>query len=99
MISWVEAWVEAFCAMVAAGGDLSLSRADQITAPLLLMLGEHDGLNPVEVGRRFVEKAAERRGVLRQFRTFPGVGHAIHEQVPEAFYSAVFDFLAKVDGR
>ncbi len=99
VISWVEAWVEAFCAMVAAGGDLSLSRADQIAAPLLLMLGERDGLNPVAAGRRFVEKAAERRGVLRQFRTFPEVGHAIHQQVPEAFYNAVFDFLAKVDGR
>ncbi|PJF31028.1 MAG: hypothetical protein CUN51_06000 [Candidatus Thermofonsia Clade 1 bacterium] len=99
VISWVGAWVEAFCAMVAAGGDVSLSRADQITAPLLLMLGERDGLNPVEAGRRFVEKAAARRGVLRQFRTFPEVGHAIHEQVPEAFYSAIFDFLAKVDGR
>ncbi len=99
VVGWVAAWVDAFCAMVAAGGDVSLSRADQITAPLLLMLGEQDGLNPVSAGRRFVEKAAERRGVLRQFRTFPGVGHAIHEQAPEAFYSAVLDFLAKVDER
>ncbi|MCS6872354.1 MAG: alpha/beta fold hydrolase [Anaerolineae bacterium] len=99
VISWVQAWVEAFCEMVAQGGDLSLSRADQITAPLLLMLGERDALNPVAAGRRFVEKAAERRGVLRQFRVFPEVGHAIHEQAPEAFYSAIFDFLAKVDSR
>ncbi len=99
VVSWVQAWVDAFCAMIAEGGDLSLSRADQITAPLLLMLGERDNLNPPALGRRFVEKAAERRGVLRQFRTFPQVGHAIHEQAPEAFYSAIFDFLAKVDGR
>jgi pimeloyl-ACP methyl ester carboxylesterase len=99
VISWVQAWVDAFCAMIAQGGDVTLSRADQIAAPLLLMLGERDGLNPPALGRRFVEKAAERQGVLRQFRVFPEVGHAIHEQAPEAFYSAIFEFLARVDGR
>ncbi len=99
VIGWVQQWVDAFCAMIAEGGDLTLSRADQISAPLLLMLGEEDRLNPHPLGRRFVEKAAERRGVLRQFRTFPNVGHAIHEAVPQAFYSAVLDFLTKVDSR
>lgn len=97
--AWTYQWVEAFCAMVAAGGDLSLSRAHLIECPLLLMLGENDRLNPPELGRRFVAKAAERPGVLRQFRTFKDAGHSIHIQQSDAFYAAVLEFLLRIDRR
>jgi valacyclovir hydrolase len=95
--SWPPQWVEAFCAMIANGGDLSLSRAHHIDCPLLLMLGENDTLNPVAAGERFIQQA-DRGGGLRQFKVFEDTGHTIHEQQPEAFRTALLTFLRAVDG-
>lgn len=89
---WPYQWVEAFCALIAAGGDISLSRAADIACPLLLMLGSEDRLNPPAAGRHFVERSA-RHGVVRLFREFPGAGHGIHEQQPDSFIAAIREFL------
>lgn len=95
---WPYQWVEAFCAMIAAGGDVSLSRAHEIACPLLLMLGDQDRLNPVAGGQHFIEQAARGRpGVPRHLETFTGAGHPIHEQQPEAFARAVNEFLRTVN--
>ncbi|MBE0691208.1 MAG: alpha/beta hydrolase, partial [Anaerolineae bacterium] len=48
------AWVHAVKTMIDAGGDVSLSLAPSIDAPLLLMLGERDLLNPREYGQNYV---------------------------------------------
>jgi valacyclovir hydrolase len=89
---WPRAWTEAFCAMVAAGGDLSLSRAAEIASPLLIMLGERDTLNPAESGQRFID-AARRHGLPTLLKVFPQAGHAIHEAQPDAFMAALREFL------
>ncbi len=109
--AWPYQWVQAICAIVEAGGDVSLRRAGEIRCPLFLLLGDHDALNPVTSGWRFIEAASggRRRGLgriartlagrwspLRRFQVFPGVGHAIHEERPAEFISVVQDFLKAV---
>ncbi len=84
---WPYQWVDAFCAMIANGGDISLSRAGSHDRPLLLMLGDQDGLNPVAGGETYVRAA--QHGALR---VFPGAGHAIHEQQFEAFIATIRAF-------
>jgi valacyclovir hydrolase len=91
--AWPAQWTDAFCALIAAGGDVSLSRADQIRCPLLLMLGDQDTLNPVADGRRFITAASRADGIARVFEVFAGTGHSIHEQQPDRFLKTVRSFL------
>jgi valacyclovir hydrolase len=88
----IREWVEAILAMVDAGGDISLHLADRIRAPLLLMLGETDYLNPPEYARRLIERAGH--GRLETFTC----GHEIHDQQPERFREVVGSFLASSSG-
>lgn len=88
--AFVLGWIEAVKGIIDSGGDLSLSLADQITAPLLLMLGREDTLNPAEYGQRLVELTPH--GRLQLF----DCGHAIHTQEPEAFKQAIGDFIREV---
>lgn len=44
-------WVRATTMMIDLGGDVSLSLAPQISAPVLLLLGEEDTLNPQSYGK------------------------------------------------
>jgi valacyclovir hydrolase len=87
---WPYQWVEAFCALIAAGGDISLSRAALIRCPLLLLLGENDSLNPPPAGQRYLHAAGSTAKILK---IFAGASHAIHEQQPELFLQTVFTFL------
>jgi len=82
--------------MIEAGGDLSLGRASEILCPLFLMLGEHDTLNPIVAGERFIRQAA-REKMIRRLEAFKGAGHAIHSEQPEAFIAAYRAFLKDVD--
>jgi valacyclovir hydrolase len=86
----IEEWVEAIAGMVDAGGDLSLHLADRVRAPLLLMLGETDYLNPPEYAQRLIERAGH--GRLEMFEC----GHEIHDQQPERFREVVGEFLASL---
>ncbi len=90
--AWPQQWVDAFCAIIDAGGDVSLSRAGQIRCPLLLMLGENDKLNPTAAGQRFVQ-AAGLADSAPQFEVFAGTGHSIHEEQPDRFLKTVRNFL------
>lgn len=80
-------WIQSVKMMIDAGGDVSLSLAQQITCPLLLMLGEQDTLNPREYGQNFVDRVA--KGRLEMFEC----GHAIHDLEWERFKQVVGDFL------
>ena len=93
---WPGEWADAVCAIVEAGGDLSLKRAPEIKCPLLLMVGDNDILNPVSAAQHFVEtaRAGSQNGKpARMFRPFVQTGHAIHEERPEQFIETVRDFL------
>jgi valacyclovir hydrolase len=93
VFAWHQAWTEAFCAIIAAGGDISLDRAADIACPLLLILGENDTLNPPWAGERYIRRAA-RPDFLRKLKIFKDAGHSVHSQYPEAFTVAVRNFLA-----
>jgi valacyclovir hydrolase len=86
----IEEWVEAIAGMVEAGGDLSLHLAERIRAPLLVMLGETDYLNPPEYARQLIERAGH--GRLEMF----DCGHEIHDQQPERFRQVVGEFLTSL---
>lgn len=80
-------WVRALTHMIDKGGDISLSLAPKITAPVLLMLGEKDRLNPQAYGQKFIDQT--KHGRLVMFDT----GHGIHDEDFEGFKRAVGDFL------
>ncbi|MDX2141001.1 MAG: alpha/beta hydrolase [Chloroflexota bacterium] len=80
-------WIAAVKHMIDAGGDVSLSLADKISAPVLVMLGDQDTLNPQEYGQNLVDKL--RHGRLAMFKT----AHAIHDEDWEHFRAVLDEFL------
>ncbi len=91
--AFAQSWIDAVLHLIEVeGGDVSLSSAERITAPLLMLLGRQDHLNPAEYAERYLERAGH--GELKLF----DCGHAIHTEQPEAFRAAVGDFLASVRG-
>lgn len=85
--AFAQQWIDAVLHMVRNGGDVSLSTAHKISAPLLLMLGRDDTLNPAIYAEKYIEKAGH--GRLELF----DCGHPIHDQQPEAFKQVLSDFL------
>jgi valacyclovir hydrolase len=83
----VLGWVTAMKQIIDSGGDISLSRADAVTCPLLLMLGRQDEFNPEHVARQFVARTPRGRLVM-----FDG-GHPIHREQPDAFRQTLWDHL------
>jgi valacyclovir hydrolase len=86
-------WINAARHIIDSGGDLSLSLAEKISAPLLLMLGDQDTLNPAEYGQRLVDRAPN--GRLQIFEC----GHPVHDQQWEAFKAAVGPFLKTAEAQ
>ncbi len=89
--AFAQGWIDAVLHMIdVGGGDVSLSTADRIAAPLLMMLGREDRLNPAEYAERYLERVGHGRLALFD------CGHAIHDQQPEEFRRVVGSFLAGV---
>ena len=61
-----------------------------ITLPTLIVWGEHDGLIPLALGRRFADEIPGARLVV-----VPGSGHAPMIETPQAFLAALGDFLTR----
>lgn len=89
---WPYQWVNAYCAMEAAGGDICLSKAHTIRLPVLFMLGDRDTLNPVSHADKFVSRMPKGRGKVE---VFPGVGHDIYAAQPLGFIAAVKQFYTQ----
>lgn len=89
--SFTRGWVRSTTRMVDAGGDISLSKADQITCPLIIMLGKDDTLNPEKSGQRFVDQTPN--GRLEMF----DCGHPVHDEQTEAFYKITLEHLRNAD--
>jgi pimeloyl-ACP methyl ester carboxylesterase len=64
-------------------------RIHRINMPTLIVWGEQDGLNPPVYGPHFQKQIAGSRLV-----TIPNSAHATPSDAPEAFATAVLDFLA-----
>ncbi len=80
-------WVRAMTRMIDAGGDVSLSAAENITCPLIIALGSADKLNPRHYGQRFIDKVGN--GRLEMFEC----GHAVHDEQRDAFYALTLQHL------
>ena len=73
------------------GADLEvLDKAGSITAPALILAGELD-TRYVELGRRLARAIPK-----AELEIVAGCGHAAHLERPEAFTTAVADFLARI---
>lgn len=87
--AFVADWIRAVVHMIDRGGDVSLSLAPNITAPVLLMLGDKDTLNPQVYGQRFIDAVPD--GRLLMF----DAGHPIHDEQWDAFTTALGRFLSE----
>ena len=83
-------WIKAVKRIIDSGGDLSMSLAQNMTMPLLMMLGDKDMLNPAEYAQRIVERAPDAR--LEMFDT----GHGVHQQDLEGFKRVFGQHLKRV---
>jgi valacyclovir hydrolase len=84
-------WIRAMKMYLDLGGDVSVSLAPNITAPVLMMLGEKDTLNPINCAQVWLSYA--RKGRLQRF----DCGHAIHDERWPEFQQVVSEFLRDVE--
>jgi valacyclovir hydrolase len=82
-----------FRAIMAAGGDISRSRASEITCPALLITGEHDFLATPALVAEMAN--AMPRGEYLEAR---GAGHGVHHDLPEWLVETVSARLAQLSG-
>jgi len=87
----VKQWVDTLVYLSESGGDLSISLSKSNKAPLLMMLGNKDYLNPPEYAAKVLVEAENSR--LRMFNC----AHRIHDELPEVFLNAVFDFIGRYE--
>jgi valacyclovir hydrolase len=83
-----RSFVGAIRAIVAGGGDISLSRAGSIKCPVLLIVGEHDFF----ISPALVAQVAARIPSAEVIEV-PGAGHGVHEDRPEWFAGILLDWL------
>lgn len=81
-------WGGALRGIVAAGGDISLSRAGAITCPVLVIIGSDDPYCPAAVAEELAEAIPRGRYVELE-----GVGHDVHRAVPGVLTKVVLDWL------
>jgi valacyclovir hydrolase len=77
-------------AIVASGGDISLSKVGNITCPVLLIAGEQDFI----VSPGHVSQLSERIAGS-EFLVAEGAGHSVHEDRAEWLEQIILDWLEK----
>lgn len=77
-------------AFVAAGGDISRSRAHQIKCPVCLITGKQDIFNPEALLMKLAEQIA-----TVETHVVEGAGHGVHEDRPDWFAATLTDWLAR----
>ena len=82
-------WAQAMRAITEAGGDISLSRAELITCPALLVTGTYDPVCPPDLVREMA--SAITRG---EFVEAPEAGHDVHCSHHRWLASAVTGWLS-----
>jgi valacyclovir hydrolase len=87
-----QSFSKAITAIIDAGGDISRSKAHNITCPVLLIVGEHDTANPIDLAEQYV--AAVKIGRAIEVK---GAGHDVHIAQPDWFTATVTDWLASAE--
>jgi valacyclovir hydrolase len=85
-----EGWAAAMAALIARGGDISLSRAGAIRCPVLVFNGEGDTANPPAAAHRLAATIPQGAALIAT-----GAGHAVHDDQPGWFYATVPTWLAR----
>jgi valacyclovir hydrolase len=83
-------WAAAAEAIMARGGDVSLSRAGAIRCPALIINGEGDTFNPPAAAHRLARAIPQGTALVA-----PGAGHAVHDDQPAWFFATVPTWLAR----
>jgi valacyclovir hydrolase len=83
----VMQWIRSMKMMIDLGGAQSLPFAENITCPVLMLLGEQDTLNPAAYAQVFLDRVRDGR-----LQLFPG-GHAVHDHHPDVFMRTLEAFL------
>lgn len=81
-------------AILDAGGDISRSKASDIGCPVLLIVGEHDTLNPLANAKDYA--AAVRAGTAIEVE---GAGHDVHASHGDWLIRTTLDWIADVGKR
>ncbi|MCU0482597.1 MAG: alpha/beta hydrolase [Anaerolineae bacterium] len=89
--AFVLGWIKTIHMIIDSGGDVSRSIAHQISAPLLMMLGDKDYLNPPEYAQYIIGNAPDAR--LQIF----SCAHAVHTEAWDDFQRVVGQFLNDVN--
>lgn len=77
-------------AIIAAGGDVSLSKAGKITAPVLLVAGEHDFFAPPALASELAARIRKAEVLVAE-----GAEHNVYANRPEWLTQTILDWLAK----
>lgn len=83
----VLGWSQAVTQMIDAGGDVSVSLAPNISAQLVIMLGESDRLNPPSSAEVFLRGV--KNGRLEMF----ACGHPVHDEQWDGFRRVVGELV------
>ena len=75
---------------MAAGGDISRSKAQQILCPALLMVGQDDFICPPSLVSELAQHIDRAEVIVAE-----GAGHNVHDDRPEWFVTTVMDWLAR----
>lgn len=87
--SVIAEWVTSYTHIIDSGGDLSLSQANRLTMPVLLMLGDSDDMAPLSDARTLAARLPH--GRLEVF----GGGHAVHVEHPSALIAQLRAFWSQ----
>lgn len=74
--------------METRGGDLSLSKADTITCPALLITGEHDPFVPRTLLEQLAARIANAKALVVE-----GAGHDVHNERPDWLVQTILDWM------
>jgi len=85
-----QSFADAMHAIVADGGDICRDRADRITCPVCLLVGEAD----IFVTKPMIDALAARIANSEAMEV-PGAGHSIHEDQRDWFTAKLLDWLAR----
>ena len=76
--------------IIAAGGDVSLSKAGNITSPVLLIAGEHDIFAPPALASELADRAHTAEVLVAE-----GAEHNVYADSPEWLTQTILDWLGK----
>ncbi len=89
----LQSWAGTCKAILAAGGDISLSRTHEIHCPMLVINGEYDPFATPAMTHNLASRIPNSTAHI-----VPGVGHPVHHDRPEWFVQTVLDWLRSETG-